>query len=250
VGHQYDLGFLGTRSFFCHIVINNSSSDHFLDRNLELAQAIGVPVSEEDRRPVLALPAAAARYADAIIEKKGWGKHHPLVGIHPGSGAGMKAKRWPTERYAALSRLLCQELEARVIVFEGPDEGELAQSVRDALSSEVELHAGGTFLQTAAVVGRCHLFIANDTALMHAATALDVPTIALFGPTDPEQNGPYGTGHVVIRKPLPCSPCYRLTDYRIRCHIAYECMRLITVEEVLAHARRMVSVSALERRLT
>lgn len=250
VGHQYDLGWFGMRSFFCNVVINDSPSDHFLDRNLGLAQALGIEVADVDRKPVFPLPLEAVQYAEAFLEGKEPAQHHLLVGLHPGSGARMAAKRWPHERYAELAHLIAEELGAQVIVFAGPDERNVAQRLLEAVPRSVKLHTGGTFLQAAAVVGRCHLFIANDTALMHAATALEVPTIALFGPTDLGQTGPYGPGHVVLRKPLPCSPCYKLTDYDVRCPIAYECMRLITVEEVLAQARRMVSVSALERRLT
>ncbi len=72
------------------------------------------------------------------------------------------------------------------------------------------------------------LMICLDSGPMHIAAAVGTKTIALFGPTSPERTGPYGKNHVVIRKGLHCSPCFRKTCDDIRC------MNDIGVEEVLA----------------
>ena len=82
-------------------------------------------------------------------------------------------------------------------------------------------------LQLAALIERCQLLVTNDTGTMHVATAVGTPVVALFGSTDPSTTGPWGDGHVVIRKDVPCSPCLK----RI-CPTDHRCMELITVDEV------------------
>jgi heptosyltransferase-2 len=62
---------------------------------------------------------------------------------------------------------------------------------------------------------------------MHVATAVGTPVVALFGSTDPSVTGPWGDGHVVVRKDVPCSPCLKRV-----CPTDHRCMELITVDEV------------------
>lgn len=85
--------------------------------------------------------------------------------------------------------------------------------------------------QTAAVIQRCNLFISNDSGLMHLAVAVKTPVVAIFGPTIPNKNAPYEGKNVVIRKELPCSPCYEMYK-KFRCN-DIKCLKLIEIEDVL-----------------
>jgi ADP-heptose:LPS heptosyltransferase len=69
--------------------------------------------------------------------------------------------------------------------------------------------------------------VTNDTGTMHIAAAVGTPVVALFGPTPPLMTGPWGEGHVVVKKDVPCSPCWK----RI-CPTDHQCMERITVDEV------------------
>jgi ADP-heptose:LPS heptosyltransferase len=82
-------------------------------------------------------------------------------------------------------------------------------------------------LQLAGLLERCTLLVTNDTGTMHVATAVGTPVVALFGSTPPLTTGPWGKEHVVVRKDVPCSPCWK----RI-CPTDHRCMELITVDEV------------------
>lgn len=90
--------------------------------------------------------------------------------------------------------------------------------------------------ELAALTERCNLFISNDSGPVHVAAAMRTSTIAIFGPSDPRKYAPYGSGHLVLRKDLPCSPCGR---HRCKSH---ECMNLITVEDVLEAVRTQLKI--------
>jgi ADP-heptose:LPS heptosyltransferase len=84
-----------------------------------------------------------------------------------------------------------------------------------------------TLLQLAALVARSRVFVGGDTGPLHLAAAVGTPTVALFGPSNPERNGPYGPGHVVLHRQLPCSDCYQRTCNH------WECLPGIEVETVV-----------------
>ena len=113
----------------------------------------------------------------------------------PGSGWG--AKCWPAERYAEVARRLgvngiCS------LVNHGPGEESLAKSVAEQ-SGGAAVPLGCDLAQLIALTRRAVLFIGGDTGPMHLAAALKVPVVALFGPTDPSRNGPFGTPAVILR---------------------------------------------------
>ena len=84
-----------------------------------------------------------------------------------------------------------------------------------------------SILQLPALLERCQLLVTNDTGTMHVGAAVGTRVIALFGSTDPVTTGPWGDGHVIVRKDVSCSPCLK----RI-CPTDHRCMDLITVDEV------------------
>jgi len=114
-------------------------------------------------------------------------------------GAGWGAKCWPAKSYGEVAKALTDRGMA-VMVNYGPQEESLAQTVREA-SDELARPVPCSVSQLIALTRRAGLFVGGDTGPMHLAAALGVPIVALFGPTRPERNGPYGTGSVVLRSP-------------------------------------------------
>jgi len=117
--------------------------------------------------------------------------------VNPGAGWG--AKCWPADRYSALVRIL-GEHGIYSLVNAGPGEGDLARSVcaaNGAWARVVEC----SLLQLIAITRRAALFVGGDTGPVHLASAMSVPVVAVFGPTDPARNGPYGGRYVVLRNP-------------------------------------------------
>jgi heptosyltransferase-1 len=122
---------------------------------------------------------------------------HEFAILNPGAGWG--AKKWPAERYGQVARGMASG-GVQSIVNYGPGEQELAR--------EVEAASGGaarafqcSISELIALTRRAKLFIGGDTGPMHLAAAMRVPVVAIFGPTDPVRNGPYGTPSTVLRNP-------------------------------------------------
>lgn len=135
--------------------------------------------------------------AEAAIAKELGKGNGNLVILNPGAGWG--AKQWPAERYGLVAKALAADGMKPIINF-SPAERDLALRVESASEGRaVPLRA--TIGELVALTRRARLFIGGDTGPMHLAAALGAPVVAIFGPTDPARNGPYGTQSVVLRNP-------------------------------------------------
>ena len=124
-------------------------------------------------------------------------RNAPIVLVNP--GAGWRAKEWPPERYGEVSRELAKE-GATVLVNYGPGEEQLASNVQDSSAGAAQ-PITCSIGELIAIARRASLFIGGDTGPLHLAAALGVPVVAIFGPTDPERNGPYSAKSIVVRNP-------------------------------------------------
>lgn len=144
-------------------------------------------------------------------------------------------KHWFDQRWRALASGFHQHFNLPVVMLGGP--GDEAAAAQLAQSSAIINLSGQTRLrQAAAVIARATLLVGVDTGLMHMGSAFQVPTIALFGSTCPYTETD-SRKTVVIYHQLDCSPCRR----RPTCHGEYTCMKLITDDEILAVARRLLA---------
>jgi heptosyltransferase-1 len=114
-------------------------------------------------------------------------------------GAGWGAKCWPSERYSEVVRILGQH-GIHSLINAGPRESELAQAVSRGNDKVVKI-VESSLNQLIALTRRASIFIGGDTGPLHLASALCVPVVAIFGPTDPARNGPYGGRYEVLRSP-------------------------------------------------
>jgi heptosyltransferase-1 len=118
-----------------------------------------------------------------------------LAILNPGAGWG--AKRWPAERYGEVARALADR-DLRSILNYGPGEEELVGAA-EAASGGSARAMSCTITELIALTRRARLFVGGDTGPLHLAAALRVPVVAIYGPTDPARNGPYGTRSIVLR---------------------------------------------------
>ena len=130
---------------------------------------------------------------------------HCLVGIQP--GASLPRKRWGAACFAEVAEaLLGQDPRLRIALIGGPDERDAAEELLACCPPETRARvvsfAGACDLRgSLALVSELGLFVGNDTAIMHSAVALGVPTVSLFGPTNPRKWGNYGPCHRVLESP-------------------------------------------------
>lgn len=168
------------------------SGAHVIEQYRSLAESIA-------GKPLLKCAVALPRdeKAESSIAKIVAPLSSGFVILNPGAGWG--AKQWPAERYGEVARALAG-CGLTSLINIGPGEHELALEVQ-AASHGVAQTISWSISELIALTRRARLFIGGDTGPLHLAAALRVPVVAIFGPTDPARNGPYGTKSVVLRKP-------------------------------------------------
>ncbi|HOI74060.1 MAG TPA: lipopolysaccharide heptosyltransferase II [Syntrophales bacterium] len=200
---------------------------------LEMVRALGLPPPDPPP-PLLVPPAEYRDLAEKVLVERGCDPEAPLAGIAPGAAYG-PAKRWFPDRFAAVADRLAAEFGARVLVFGSSGDRESAGAVQAAAKARFVNLAGGTSLREAlALISRCRVFVSNDSGLMHVAAAMGVPTVAVFGSTNPVTTGPMGPRFSIVRKPMDCSPCLKET-----CPQDFRCMEAISAEDVWNEARSL-----------
>ncbi len=213
---------------------------HEAEISLNLARAIGLPVREP-----------RMRFEPTAEERRGaLGSSHMQVAILPGGGSnpGMEltAKRWPLDRYRELARRLVRELDVEVLLIGGPEDAELNARLLEGLDvpeGSVKNIAGKTsFGELAAQLERCALFIGNDSSPMHLAAAVGTPVIAIFGPTSPQEYGPYPPDdpmHVSLWHPASAQPCFFMG--KMRSSEGCRCIESVTLDEVWQAVQQIIS---------
>jgi heptosyltransferase II len=164
------------------------------------------------------------RQAEARLQALGISPADLLVGLAPGAIYG-SAKCWPFDRFELLAERLKKAWQAKVILL-GTDSDALSGAIKES-AHYVNLLGKTGLGEALALIQRCRLMICNDSGLMHAASALQIPLVALFGSTNLQRTGPWGGISRVIKKDFPCSPCLKKV-----CPETPTCMEAITVDEV------------------
>jgi heptosyltransferase II len=182
---------------------------------------------ESPPSPQIFLREEDRRWADRVLEDLGIPEGKPLIGMNPGATYGL-AKCWYPDRFGELGKRLAEKWQTRILLFGKEEERPIVHEILHHVGTKgIDLTGKTGLLQLAALLERCSLLVTNDTGTMHVATAVGTPVAALFGSTPPLTTGPWGEGHAVVRKDVPCSPCWK----RI-CPTDHRCMELITVDEV------------------
>jgi heptosyltransferase-2 len=217
------------KNFWCTICIKKQENEHYLDHNLKLAEAIGCSVADKSMK--IWFDDDALKYKKDLIKSHDLKNKQLIIGVHPGSEERLSFKRWPIEKYGALLNLIHKKHKAFFIIFGGPDEISLSKKLVNLVNFQpLNLVGKTTVLKAATSISLCHLFISNDSGLMHLATAFNIPVIAIYGPSQYIKSSPYGRNHIIIRHDLPCSPCY--DNKPITCK-SMQCLKKISVEEVM-----------------
>lgn len=213
-------------------------SQHQVYYYLDLLNSIGIKTAET--QPYLFLTSEERQLAKNMISLKD-DKTVPLIGINPGATYG-SAKRWPAERFAEVIARIVDHLNGRVIIFGSPSETDIADEIVSLVrkGKPAEFPAQGVefkgltteskpgvldmsgktdIRELASLISLCDAFITNDSGPMHIASALLVPTVAVFGSTNSRTTGPFGEGHKTVSKNLPCAPCMKreCPEKHLRC---------------------------------
>ncbi|TDU70979.1 lipopolysaccharide heptosyltransferase II [Prosthecobacter fusiformis] len=154
------------------------------------------------------------------------------IGICAGAEYG-QAKRWPMDRFAdVMKQVSAGHPEIEWAFFGAPGEAAMGEQLSQMVGEVKHRNLVGKTRLSGLIteLRSCHLLVTNDTGTMHLAAALGVPTVSIFGSTEPVLTGPLGPQHTVIRHHVPCSPCFKR-----ECPFGhYECMTRVTPAQVAA----------------
>lgn len=211
-----------------HRVLPQKERGHQLDDYAPLLAALSAP-RVVDEIPTITLPSAIRESARRNLLSLGLDPEKPLFGIHAGGLFG-RAKHWGDDRFRAVASKLRAD-GAEVLLLTSPGERAQAQAIADSCNGIPMIGHDGDVLHLAAALSHCSVVITNDSGPLHLAAALAVPTVSIFGPTDPDRTVIPGASRV-IRKPLGCQPCYKR-----ECPLGHHrCMAEIGVEDVYSAA--------------
>jgi ADP-heptose:LPS heptosyltransferase len=161
--------------------------------------------------------------------------HHPLkIFIHPGSGS--RKKCWPVSNFIKTALLLGEKGWATEFIL-GPAEYDLFDRLLGEKPLNADVHKVEALTELALLLKTGGGFIGNDSGVSHLSAFLGLPTVAVFGPSDPDVWKPMGRAVEILRPDKGCSPCF---DTKTNACETLECFSGISCEDVLAAFYKMV----------
>jgi len=225
-GAPYRVGYrFRGRAYAYNIVVKpRGALVHNTQFNLDALEAMGVEIQE--LKLYFQYSSDDEMYVFEFLARA-FGAGKLIVGIN--SGGGWYTKRWGLEHFAELADRLVERYEAGIILLWGPGQLKDVERIQSEKKHDSYIPPPTTLLQLGALLHHCSLVVANDSGPMHIAAAVGTPVVAIYGPTNPALQGPYGEGHVIVRnEQITCLGC-NFVD----CPIGHLCMLKLTVDEVL-----------------
>jgi lipopolysaccharide heptosyltransferase II len=197
---------------------------HQMNDYLDLAEFFGAKIEEADRDTervfsTLRTPHSALR-----------------IGLCPGAEYGA-AKRWLPERFAEVVKTVSARRECEWVLLGTQKDAAVGGEIAKQLDGKnfTNLIGKTTLTELIATLRECRVLLTNDTGTMHLAAFLGVPTVSIFGSTEPAFTGPLGAGHRVLRHHVACSPCFLR-----ECPLDFRCMKAIEPDEAAEAVLRML----------
>jgi lipopolysaccharide heptosyltransferase I len=214
----------GSTLFYTHRV--PIQAQHTVERNIQLARALGIDCSGDDM--TLAVPTAGRAFAERIADEHGLTRKGFVACVPP---TRWDTKRYPVRHWRAVIEQLVKDLP--VAVLGPPAEVDLCRGVADGIGGVLNL-AGQTSLgELVGVLAAAAGVVCSDSAAKFLAPAVGTDVVTLLGPTRVERTGPYRLGTALLA-PVACQGCLRK-----RCdHLA--CMESIAPDRVVAAAKEML----------
>lgn len=224
--------FRGRRYAYTTVVIPKQPTSHEVLFHLETLEALEIPI--RTNRLMIGLPHAYKIQANRWLRENITGDR-TVIGLNPGGGWAIK--RWPPEYYGQLADSLIEEYGAAVLIFWGPGEEWIVDEVTRNMKNCPSILPEVTLGELGAYLKCCRLLISNDSGPMHMASALKVPTIGIFGPTDPLAQGPWGDEQEVIRQEkVDCLGCNRTS-----CRVGNICMTTLYPSDLMLEIRSVLA---------
>src|SRR4030095_9826105 len=233
-----ELDFLNTN------LVREVKDRHNVLQNFDLIKAIVPEANETDLGHYeIIIDKKAEEWANNfIMENNLNGKL--LIGFHAGSQTFKRHinKRWAAYKYTELAKKLFSDFGAKVLLF--GTEKDVNNKIHNDSPDVTLIPDAKTITESIALMNRCRLFITNDTALMHIAAALQIPTVAIFAYTNYKELYPWQNNHIIVRRELACSPCFFNSPNPVTCIYSgdeeFKCIKGIELEEVYIACRKLI----------
>ena len=200
---------------------------HVVELNHSLAKLAGA--GDLSQAPItFQIPQAAEDKVNDFMNSQPGLSDKVLVAINP--GAGFESKQWDLDRFAGLADRIVQDLGYEVILTWGPGEESKVTTITEKMTQSCLIAPATTIVESIALYKRTDLMVSCDSGPLHMCAGLGIPTVSIFGPTDPDRNGAYGPNHEVVCNQLPCSYCWKRS-----CPLGTrECMDSVQVDDVFS----------------
>jgi len=229
----------GHKDFFLTHSVSNHKIQNESESYLDLLRKLDIPAAFE--KTFYYLSDEEKDFLSLFEERHGIAIGEQVIAIAPGDGEIYKrrmfTKRWPVQNYIELIQRLQRERSSRVILVGGPGDREIANSIIQ-VSPDCLDATDLSFGDMASIFRRCNLFIGNDSAPHHIAKAIGIPSIWIFGPTDPHQWASLGQNSSVAIKPIECHPCFIDETFPKCSHV--RCLTSVTVDDVLKQLKSLL----------
>lgn len=229
-----------------NITVKEDDSLHNVQTNIRMIEKLLDKKIPEEPKLELFLTQEDLNYAESFLQENKISENDFIIGIHPGC-ATLKnhiKRRWEPEKFSQLSNELIKKYSAKILIFGGPDESNLKEEVkRNIQPDRVITIETNTLSQSSAIMKRCNLFITNDSALMHIASSLSLPVVAIIGPTNVNYIHPWKTKYKIATLNLECSPCFFYSPKPLTCKrddIKYKCIKELTIENVFSESEKLL----------
>ncbi len=213
---------------------------HAVMQNMRLMEKWTGSIPAEKSRFYFPVEELDRAYMDGYLQEWGIAPNQPIFCIHPGTGTWVK--HWQEDKWAQVADILTDQIDARVVLTGSHHELPLVRRIAAQMKRKAVIAAGDTRIgQLAALFSRARVVLGPDSGPLHLATAVGVPTVALFGPADPVEFGSWGASdkHMILTSDIGCRPC-RVLDWAGDDPEYHPCLREITVARVLDAARRVI----------
>lgn len=191
-------------------------------------------------KPRLFLSHSLQEKGDQLLDNYGIKSDDMVIGMNPGAKFG-SSKCWSPEYFAKLAELFTQRWHCKILLFVGPGEEEIAQSIMQTTRARI-VNTGPDKVDLALLkhlIKRCQLLVTNDTGPRHYAVAFHIPVVVIMGPTDPRYTAASLEKTIVLRQELDCSPCHKK-----KCPRNHECMLKISPDAVFEASQRLLEIFA------
>lgn len=233
--------------------VPENDSRHNIEENINLTELITGEKYNSIPPMKIVLDEKETRFAEEFLRSQNITNDDLVVGFHPGCAVlkNHDKRRWETEKFSALAQKLINEKNAKILLFGGPEEKHLRSAIIKQTASNfcIEVKAEN-FLQTAAIMKRCNLFVTNDSALMHTASALKLKIAAVIGPTNTNYIHPWQTEYKIASLNLECSPCFYYSPKPLTCtrtDVKFKCIKELEVDLVYGKVLELLGTTSVSK---